>query len=84
MGGSAIQISKEAQRVREQVSEAEWRLRCELAAAHRLIAHFVFADMTYNRVSVRVPGAAHHFPRNKRRRKRRRQALVAAGQCCKF
>ena len=61
MGGSAIQISKETQRVRELVSEAEWRLRCELAAAHRLIAHFVFADMTYNHVSVRVPGAAHHF-----------------------
>ena len=61
MGGNAIQINKETQRVREQVSEAEWRLRCELAAAHRLIAHFVFADMTYNHVSVRVPGAAHHF-----------------------
>jgi len=27
--------------VRERVSAEEWRLRCELAAAHRLIAHFV-------------------------------------------
>ena len=61
MCDSAFQISKKTQRVRELVSEAEWRLRCELAAAHRLIAHFVFADMTYNHVSVRVPGAANHF-----------------------
>jgi ribulose-5-phosphate 4-epimerase/fuculose-1-phosphate aldolase len=43
------------------VSEAEWQLRCELAAAHRLIAHFVFVDMTYNHVSVRVPGEPGHF-----------------------
>jgi ribulose-5-phosphate 4-epimerase/fuculose-1-phosphate aldolase len=61
MSSSTIRISKKKQRVRAQVSEAEWQLRCELAAAHRLIAHFVFADMTYNHVSVRVPGAAHHF-----------------------
>lgn len=43
------------------VSEEEWRLRCELAPVHRLIAHFVFADMTYNRISVRVPGERGHF-----------------------
>jgi len=47
--------------VREQVSEAEWRARCELAAAHRLVAHFVFVDMTYNHISVRVPGEPGHF-----------------------
>jgi ribulose-5-phosphate 4-epimerase/fuculose-1-phosphate aldolase len=36
-------------------------LRCELAAAHRLIAHFVFVDMTYNHVSVRLPENPDHF-----------------------
>src|SRR3954470_4917623 len=47
--------------VRERVSEAEWRLRCELAAAHRLVAHFVFVDLTYNHISARVPGEPAHF-----------------------
>src|SRR5688572_8329291 len=41
--------------VQAQVSGTEWRLRCELAAAHRLVAHFVFVDMTYNHISVRLP-----------------------------
>lgn len=47
--------------VRDQVSPAEWRLRCELAAAHRLVSHFVFVDLTYNHISVRVPDAPGHF-----------------------
>jgi len=60
MARGAIPIEK-AKPVRERVSEAEWRLRCELAAAHRLVAHFVFVDMTYNHISVRVPGEPDHF-----------------------
>ena len=47
--------------LRERVSDAEWHARCELAAAHRLIAHFVFVDMTYNHISARVPGEPAHF-----------------------
>ena len=47
--------------VREWVGEAEWRVRGELAAAHRLLAHFGFVDLTYNHVSVRVPGAHDQF-----------------------
>jgi hypothetical protein len=47
--------------VRSQVSAAEWQLRCELAAAHRLVAHFVFVDLTYNHISVRAPEEAAHF-----------------------
>lgn len=42
--------------IREQVSEAEWNLRVELAAAHRLLAHAGINDLTYNHVSARVPG----------------------------
>lgn len=61
MSGSAIGIRKKPQLVRERVSDEEWQLRCELAAAHRLVAHFVFVDMTYNHISVRVPGEPHHF-----------------------
>jgi ribulose-5-phosphate 4-epimerase/fuculose-1-phosphate aldolase len=58
---STVQIRKKSGPVRETVSQAEWKLRCELAAAHRLVAHFVFVDMTYNHISVRVPGEPNHF-----------------------
>lgn len=61
MSRGTVQIGKKARPVRERVSEAEWKLRCELAAAHRLVAHFVFVDMTYNHISARVPGAPDHF-----------------------
>jgi len=61
MSSSAIQIKRSARSVRDRVSKAEWQLRCELAAAHRLIAHFVFVDMTYSHISVRVPGEPGHF-----------------------
>src|SRR5882672_10006635 len=47
--------------LRERVSAEEWRLRCELAAAHRLIAHFVSVDLTYNHISARLPGEPRHF-----------------------
>jgi ribulose-5-phosphate 4-epimerase/fuculose-1-phosphate aldolase len=57
----AIQIRKNTHLVRERVSEQEWKLRCDLAAAHRLIAHFVFVDMTYNHISVRLPEQPDHF-----------------------
>ena len=43
------------------ISAAEWQARCELAAAHRLVAHFVFVDLTYNHISARVPGEPGHF-----------------------
>jgi ribulose-5-phosphate 4-epimerase/fuculose-1-phosphate aldolase len=59
--GTTVAIGKKPKPVRERVSKAEWQARCELAAAHRLIAHFVFVDMTYNHVSVRVPGEPNHF-----------------------
>jgi ribulose-5-phosphate 4-epimerase/fuculose-1-phosphate aldolase len=47
--------------LRERVSDEEWQLRCQLAAAHRLVAHFVYVDMTYNHISARVPGEPNHF-----------------------
>lgn len=59
--GTTVAIGKRSKPIRERVSKAEWQARCELAAAHRLIAHFVFVDMTYNHVSVRVPGEPNHF-----------------------
>src|SRR5437879_9468523 len=61
MKRDVVEIGKPKGAPRERVSAEEWQLRCELAAAHRLIAHFVFVDMTYNHISVRLPGEPEHF-----------------------
>lgn len=43
------------------VSAEEQRLRIELAACYRLIAHFRMTDLIFTHISVRLPGPAHHF-----------------------
>lgn len=47
--------------VRDRVSEAEWQVRVDLAAAYRLVAHFGWDDLVFTHISARVPGADHHF-----------------------
>jgi ribulose-5-phosphate 4-epimerase/fuculose-1-phosphate aldolase len=47
--------------VRERVSEAEWKVRVDLAAAYRLVAHFGWDDLVFTHISARVPGGDHHF-----------------------
>jgi ribulose-5-phosphate 4-epimerase/fuculose-1-phosphate aldolase len=42
-------------------SDEEWRLRRELAACYRLIAHFRMTDLIFTHISLRVPGPEHHF-----------------------
>ncbi|NWG93399.1 MAG: class II aldolase/adducin family protein [Parvularculaceae bacterium] len=37
------------------VSDEEWRLRCALAAAYRLVALYGWDDMIFTHISVRVP-----------------------------
>lgn len=39
----------------------EWKLREELAACYRLIAHFRMSDLIFTHISVRIPGPEHHF-----------------------
>jgi ribulose-5-phosphate 4-epimerase/fuculose-1-phosphate aldolase len=39
----------------------ELRLRRELAAVYRLVAHFKMTDLIYNHISVRLPGPEHRF-----------------------
>jgi ribulose-5-phosphate 4-epimerase/fuculose-1-phosphate aldolase len=43
------------------VSDAEWKVRCDLAALYRLAAHFRMTDLIYTHISARVPGPEHHF-----------------------
>lgn len=47
--------------VRASVSPAEWQLRCDLAAAYRLVKLFGWDDLVFTHISARVPGPEHHF-----------------------
>ena len=44
-----------------QVGEDEWQLRCDLAAAYRLVALYGWDDLIFTHLSARVPGPDHHF-----------------------
>jgi ribulose-5-phosphate 4-epimerase/fuculose-1-phosphate aldolase len=39
----------------------EWRIRCELAALYRVLAHYRMTDLIYTHISARLPGPEHHF-----------------------
>src|SRR5438270_11492930 len=45
----------------EQLSAAEWAARVELAAGHRILAHYGVNDLTYNHFGLRVPGEPDHM-----------------------
>jgi ribulose-5-phosphate 4-epimerase/fuculose-1-phosphate aldolase len=43
------------------IPATEWRLRQELAACYRLLAHFRMTDLIYTHCTVRVPGPDHRY-----------------------
>jgi ribulose-5-phosphate 4-epimerase/fuculose-1-phosphate aldolase len=43
------------------VPAEEWKVRVDLAAAYRLIAHYGWDDIIFTHLSARVPGPDHHF-----------------------
>lgn len=43
------------------VSETEWELRVDLAAAYRMVASYGWDDLIFTHLSVRIPGPEHHF-----------------------
>jgi ribulose-5-phosphate 4-epimerase/fuculose-1-phosphate aldolase len=47
--------------IHDQVSEAEWQARVDLAAAYRLVALYGWDDLIFTHISARVPGPEHHF-----------------------
>lgn len=55
----AIDIS--AAEIRSKVSDEEWKVRQELAAAYRAFAHYGWDDLIFTHLSARVPGPEHHF-----------------------
>ncbi len=44
---------------RDQIPPDEWQLRCDLAAAYRLVALFKWDDLVFTHISARVPGSEH-------------------------
>jgi ribulose-5-phosphate 4-epimerase/fuculose-1-phosphate aldolase len=47
--------------IKQQVSDAEWEVRVNLAAAYRLVALYGWDDLVFTHISARVPGPEHHF-----------------------
>jgi ribulose-5-phosphate 4-epimerase/fuculose-1-phosphate aldolase len=47
--------------LKDRVSPEEWKVRVDLAAAYRLVAHYGWDDLIFTHLSARVPGPEHHF-----------------------
>mgnify|MGYP003348960329 FL=1 len=47
--------------VRQQVSDAEWETRVNLAACYRLIDKYGMSDLIYNHITARIPGSDEHL-----------------------
>jgi ribulose-5-phosphate 4-epimerase/fuculose-1-phosphate aldolase len=47
--------------IQDCVSDTEWKLRIDLAACYRLVAHYHWDDLIFTHISARVPGPEHHF-----------------------
>ena len=43
------------------MTDAEWQIRCDLAALYRLVAHHRMTDWIYTHISARLPSPEHHF-----------------------
>lgn len=50
-----------ASSVKDQVSQDEWEMRVNLAAAYRAVALYGWDDLVFTHLSARVPGPEHHF-----------------------
>ena len=53
--GFNIPDPNDLESLKNKVSEAEWKLRCELAATYRLCAHYGWTDLVFTHISARLP-----------------------------
>lgn len=58
---SQIATTESDAHIRSSVSDAEWAVRVDLAAAYRLVALYGWDDLIFTHLSARVPGPEHHF-----------------------
>ncbi|ERS15107.1 membrane protein [Alcanivorax sp. PN-3] len=54
-------MSQATATARPQMTEAEWEVRKDLAAAYRLVSLYGWEDLVFTHLSARVPGPEHHF-----------------------
>src|SRR4051812_9644620 len=47
--------------VRDRVSDAEWKVRTDLAACYRLVAKYGMSDLIYNYITAKVPDQEGRF-----------------------
>ncbi len=53
--------SVEIPSLKGKVSDEEWAIREDLAAAYRMVAHYGWDDLVFTHLSARIPGPEHHF-----------------------
>jgi ribulose-5-phosphate 4-epimerase/fuculose-1-phosphate aldolase len=61
MADSAPLASVDIPPMKDKVSAQEWKIRVDLAAAYRLVAHYGWDDLIFTHLSARIPGPEHHF-----------------------
>jgi len=61
MAGIKALESVEVPSLEGKVSDEEWAIRVDLAAAYRLIAQYGWDDLIFTHLSARIPGPEHHF-----------------------
>ncbi|HEX8640777.1 MAG TPA: class II aldolase/adducin family protein [Allosphingosinicella sp.] len=61
MGRVGALASVEVPSLQGKVSEEEWKVRVDLAAAYRLVAYYGWDDLIFTHLSARLPGPEHHF-----------------------
>src|SRR6478672_3009894 len=61
MAGAHALSTVEIPPMEDKVSPEEWKIRVDLAAAYRMVAHYGWDDLIFTHLSARVPGPEHHF-----------------------
>jgi ribulose-5-phosphate 4-epimerase/fuculose-1-phosphate aldolase len=61
MSGAQALESLEIPSMKDKVSDEEWQIRVDLAAAYRMVAHYGWDDLIFTHLSARIPGPEHHF-----------------------
>jgi ribulose-5-phosphate 4-epimerase/fuculose-1-phosphate aldolase len=61
MEGIQPLASVEIPSLQGKVSDEEWAIRVDLAAAYRLVAYYGWDDLIFTHLSARIPGPEHHF-----------------------
>jgi len=54
-------VRKETTGKPDHISDAEWAVRLDLAAAYRLVDHYEMTQLVYNHITAKVPGPDKHF-----------------------